>query len=189
MYDQSFICTLDMINQSIQSNPDCCYISRSCCLLSSFQCLCWPCCLRRCWPGGRVSGPVRRPAPAPRRRAAACSVTAPPWLSSPKSFPARPPPSTWRRTDSGSCQKEPSVLCPHSSLFPWTTTTSLSLPLEPSRSAQWCVQRFYSVIIEGILRPWRFCEHIFCICSGNYIQKAASLALVYSDGRFIWGPT
>lgn len=103
--------------------------------LPLLQSLCCVCCLRAPWRYGPVFGHVQPLAPARWRRAAACCATAPAWLSCPKSFPARPPPSTWRRTDWSSCQREPSVPCLPSGLSLWPTTTSPSSRPEPSRSA------------------------------------------------------
>lgn len=103
--------------------------------LFTFQSLSCAWCLKQCWLGGRALGPVLRPAPALRREAAVCCVTAPGWLSCPKSFPARHLPLTWTKTDSSFCRKELSGPCRLSSLFPWTTTTFLLSLLELLRCA------------------------------------------------------
>lgn len=125
--------------------------------LSCFQSLCCACCLRQCWHDGHVFGPVRYPAPAHRRRVAVSCVTALAWLSCPKSFPVRPLPSTWKRTDWSSCRRGHSAPCPPSSLSLWTTTTSLSLLLEPSRSAELlCISLFVSFLFleRGRKNEW-----------------------------------
>lgn len=101
---------------------------------SCFQRRCCGCCLRGSWPVGPVRGPVRHPAPAHKRGAAVCCVTEPVWLICPKSFPARPRPSTWKRTDSSSCRKGPLARYHHSSHSLWTIITFLLSRQEPSRS-------------------------------------------------------
>lgn len=141
-------------------------------ILSSFQSLCFACCLRRCWHGGLVFAPAHHPAPARRRRAAACSATAPAWLSCPKSFRVRPPPSTWTKTGSSSCQKGPLVLCPPSSLSLWTTTTSPSLPQEPLRFAECSAEGFCNQKYKHVTNRYIY---IYKNCLNDHVRKPMNM--------------
>lgn len=116
--------------------------------------------------------PAHHPAPARRRRAAACSATAPAWLSCPKSFRVRPPPSTWTKTGSSSCQKGPLVLCPPSSLSLWTTTTSPSLPQEPLRFAECSAEGFCNQKYKHVTNRYIY---IYKNCLNDHVRKPINM--------------
>lgn len=122
---------------------------------SCFQCRCCGCCLTGSRPVGPAWGPVRHPAPARKRGAAACCATEPAWPTCPRSSPVRPPPSTWRRTDSSSCRRGPLAPYRRSSRSLWATTTSRLSHQEPSRSVCGCG------CSRALKKFWNLLYHVF----------------------------